>query len=67
EDLEAIRKATDDLGQALQKIGPAMSSRPPGADTTGAGVQEEIKGEAESKESEEKPVEGEVVEEEKKE
>lgn len=76
ESLEDIRKATDELGQALQKIGPAMSQTPPGADTTGAGVQEEIpptegaspeQGEAASKEKDDKPVEGEVVEEEKKE
>ncbi|HEX7456195.1 MAG TPA: molecular chaperone DnaK [Candidatus Nanoarchaeia archaeon] len=73
EDLEAIKKATDDLGQALQKVGPAMGQTPPGSDRTEAGAQEEIKaegpeqGEAESKEKEDKPVEGEVVDEEKKE
>ena len=65
ESLEDIRKATDELGAALQKIGPAMSSRSPGSDTTAAGVQEEIK-EGEKKDEEKKEgetVEGEVVEE----
>ena len=64
EDLDAIRKATNELGAALQKVGPAMSQTPPGADTTGAGAQEEIKGE-ESKDGEAASgaVEGEVVEE----
>ena len=72
ESLEDIKKATDELGQSLQKIGSAMYQTPPGSDKTAASPQEEIKegegdnpeqGEAESKE---KPVEGEVVEEEKK-
>ena len=67
EDLEAIKKATDELGASLQKIGSAMYQTPPGSDKTASSPQEEIKGEAESKENEEKPVEGEVVEEEKKE
>ncbi|OGY26605.1 MAG: molecular chaperone DnaK [Candidatus Woykebacteria bacterium RBG_16_44_10] len=69
EDLEAIKKATDELGQSLQKIGSAMYQTPPGSDKTEASPQEEIKAEGESKESEDKkgPVEGEVVEEEKKE
>ena len=65
ESLEDIRKATDELGAALQKIGPAMSPRSPGSDTTAAGVQEEIK-EGEKKDEEKKegePVEGEVVDE----
>ena len=73
EDLDAIRKATDELGVALQKIGPAMSQTPPGADTTAAGAQEEIKGEEKKDEDKENPpagggetVEGEVVDEEKK-
>ena len=77
ESLEDIRKATDELGAALQKIGPAMSPRSPGSDTTAAGVQEEIKdsgaeqAEGASKQGEKKdeekkegePVEGEVVDE----
>lgn len=75
ESIEDIRKATDELGTTLQKIGPAMSQTPPGADTTAAGAQEEIKeGESPSAkaskdkgEKKEEPVEGEVVEEEKKE
>jgi len=66
ESVEDIRKTTDELGQALQKVGPAMSPQPPGADTTGAGPQEEIpsqgspepKGETPPPDS---PVEGEVV------
>ncbi len=78
EDLEKIKKATDNLGQSLQKIGPAMTQTPPGSDKTEASAQEEIKGEEkegepsepESKdkkdEEESKPVEGEVVDEEKK-
>ena len=66
ESLEDIRKATDELGAALQKIGPAMSPRSPGSDTTAAGVQEEIKdsgaeqAEGASKQGEKK---GEVVDE----
>jgi len=78
EDLEAIKKATDELGQALQKVGPAMSQTPPGSDRTEAGAQEEIRAEGESpeqgkSESKEKnqdkseTVEGEVVDEDKKE
>jgi len=63
EDLEAIKKATDELGQALQKIGSAMYQTPPGSDKTAAGPQEEIKEGEEKKPDEEKkePVEGEVV------
>ncbi|OGY25494.1 MAG: molecular chaperone DnaK [Candidatus Woykebacteria bacterium RBG_16_43_9] len=67
ESVEDIRKATDELGAALQKIGPAMSQTPPGADTTAASPQEEIKDGETKPEEESKPVEGEVVEEEKKE
>lgn len=79
EDLEKIKKATDDLGQSLQKIGPAMTQTPPGSDKTEASEQEEIKEESkEGKEEKkddkkeddspagEKPVEGEVVDEENK-
>jgi len=63
EDLEAIKKATDELGTSLQKIGSAMYQAPPGSDKTASSPQEEIKGEEESpKTSEDKPVEGEVVE-----
>ena len=77
DDLEKIKKATDELGQTLQKIGPAMTETPPGSDKTEASAQEEIRaegespeqGEAASKEKDDnsKPVEGEVVDEEKKE
>lgn len=80
DDLEKIKKATDELGQTLQKIGPAMTDTPPGSDKTAASEQEEIKeenkdgkdskaGSKEGKKDEEdsKPVEGEVVDEEKKE
>lgn len=74
DDLEEIRKATDELSASLQKIGHAMSSRSPGSDTTGAGVQEEIKeGEEKKDKGKENPpasgetVEGEVVDEDKKE
>ena len=73
EELEAIKKSTDELGQALQKVGPAMSQTPPGSDKTAAGAQEEIKeGESsstkvsEDKEEKTEPVEGEVVDEDKK-
>jgi molecular chaperone DnaK len=82
DDLEKIKKVTDELGQTLQKIGPAMTETPPGSDKTEASAQEEIKEESkEGKESSskasedkkddgspagEKPVEGEVVDEEKK-
>jgi molecular chaperone DnaK len=59
EDLEKIKKATDELGQSLQKIGSAMYQTPPGSDKTAAGPQEEIKEGEEKKE----PVEGEVVDE----
>ena len=45
EDLEKIKKATDELGQILQKIGPAMTETPPGSDKTEASAQEEIKDE----------------------
>jgi molecular chaperone DnaK len=69
EDLEKIKKATDELGSSLQKIGSAMYQTPPGSDKTAAGPQEEIKAEGEEKKPDEesKPVEGEVVDEEKKE
>lgn len=80
DDLEKIKKVTDDLGQVLQKIGPAMTETPPGSDKTEASAQEEIKDEnkdgkeslsdkdSEDKKNEDdsKPVEGEVVDEEKK-
>jgi molecular chaperone DnaK len=71
EDLEKIKKVTDELGQALQKIGSAMYQTPPGSDKTEASPQEEIK-DGEEKKPEENPpaggpVEGEVVDEEKKE
>ncbi len=81
EDLEKIKKATDELGQTLQKIGPAMTETPPGSDKTEASAQEEIKEESkegepvkseskdekdEKKDDNSKPVEGEVVDEEKK-
>ena len=71
EDLEAIKTVTDELGQALQKVGPAMGQTPPGSDRTAAGAQEEIKGEKsdspESAEGKDEPVEGEVVDEKKEE
>ena len=78
DDLEKIKKATDELGQALQKRGPAMTQTPPGSDKTEASPQEEIRAEGESpeqsegkegetEEKKEEPVEGEVVDEEKKE
>ena len=77
EDLEKIKKATDELGQTLQKIGPAMTETPPGSDKTESSAQEEIKdenkdgesaeGESKEKDDNSKPVEGEVVDEEKKE
>ena len=67
--LEDIRKATDELGQSLQKIGPAMSQTPPGSDKTEASAQEEIKGDGKEtdKKDEDKgeTVEGEVVDEKK--
>ncbi len=63
EDLEKIKLATDELGKALQKIGPAMSQTPPGSDKTAAGAQEEIKGEKKDEEKKDEPVEGEVVDE----
>jgi molecular chaperone DnaK len=80
EDLEKIKKATDELGQSLQKIGPAMTETPPGSDKTEASAQEEIKEESKEgkksdspesdkgkgKDDDSKPVEGEVVDEEKK-
>jgi len=70
DDLEKIKKVTDELGQSLQKIGPAMTQTPPGSDKTEASAQEEIKeGQTEEKKDESKgeTVEGEVVDEEKKE
>ena len=77
EELEKIKKATDELGQTLQKIGPAMTETPPGSDKTESSAQEEIKdenkdgesaeGESKEKDDNSKPVEGEVVDEEKKE
>lgn len=67
ENVDDIKKASDELGQSLQKIGEAMYKDAPGANPEGAGVQEEIKGESEEKkEDENKTVEGEVVDEEKK-
>ncbi len=75
DDLEKIKKATDELGQSLQKIGPAMTETPPGSDKTESSAQEEIKAEGEAtgpepvegkEESKGDTVEGEVVDEEKK-
>ncbi|HEY4695182.1 MAG TPA: molecular chaperone DnaK [Candidatus Nanoarchaeia archaeon] len=67
---DAIKKAVDELGPALQKIGPAMAKDAPGANPEGAGVQEEIpptEGEEKKDDEGNKPVEGEVIDEEKKE
>lgn len=65
-----IKKAVDELGQALQKIGSAMYENAPGTNPEGASVQDEIpstEGENPPAGGEaEKPVEGEVVDEEKK-
>ncbi len=62
-----IKKAADELGQALQKIGSAMYENPPGSNPDGASVQEEIPPtEGEEKKDETKTVEGEVIDEEKK-
>jgi molecular chaperone DnaK len=61
EDLEKIKKATDELGASLQKIGSSMYQTPPGSDKTEASPQEEIKDESADGESKDKPVEGEVV------
>jgi len=75
DDLEKIKKATDELGQSLQKIGPAMTETPPGSDKTESSAQEEIKAEGEAtgpepvegkEEAKGDTVEGEVVDEEKK-
>ena len=67
DNIEEIRKATDELGQALQKVGPAMSQTPPGSDKTEASAQEEVtEGEKKEGEDKDKPVEGEVVDEDKK-
>jgi len=68
EDIEAIKKATDELGQSLQKIGAAMYQTPPGSDKTAASPQDEIKeGEEKKPDEESKPVEGEVVDDKKEE
>ncbi|MEX0617303.1 MAG: molecular chaperone DnaK [Candidatus Woykebacteria bacterium] len=72
EDLEKMKKAVDELGQSLQKIGPAMTETPPGSDKTEASAQEEIpaEGKAEPKDEDKEKgetVEGEVVDEERKE
>ena len=61
DDLEKIKKATDELGASLQKIGSSMYQNPPGSDKTEASPQEEIKEESGDGESKDKPVEGEVV------
>jgi len=61
EDLEKIKKAIDELGTSLQKIGSSMYQTPPGSDKTEASPQEEIKDESADGESKDKPVEGEVV------
>jgi molecular chaperone DnaK len=66
DDLEKIKKATDELGQSLQKIGSSMYQTPPGSDKTEASPQEEIKEESGEEKSKDEgdgkePVEGEVV------
>lgn len=67
DNVDDIKKAADELGQSLQKIGEAMYKDAPGANPEGAGVQEEIPPtDGEKKDDDNKPVEGEVVDEEKK-
>ena len=73
EDADAIKKAADELGSSLQKIGAAMYENPPGANPEGASVQDEIPQETKDegqttndKDNEGKTVEGEVVDEDKK-
>ncbi|OGY24138.1 MAG: molecular chaperone DnaK [Candidatus Woykebacteria bacterium RBG_13_40_15] len=76
DDLEKIKKATDELGASLQKIGSSMYQTPPGSDKTESSPQDEIKAEGATTEDTEKetgsteekkdgPVEGEVVDEDK--
>jgi len=67
DDADAIKKAADELGAAMQKIGSAMYETPPGSDKTASGVQEEISGESsQEKRDDNKPVEGELIDEDKK-
>ncbi len=70
DDGDEIKKSTDELSSALQKIGEAMYKDAPGANPEGAGVNEEMPAEGgasdEAKPDENKTVEGEVVDEEKK-
>ncbi len=62
-----IKKTADELGASLQKIGEAMYKDAPGANPEGAGVQEEIPPtEGEEKKDGSSTVEGEVVDEPKK-